>query len=440
MYKSALKIVQTLQDAGYTAYFAGGCVRDMLLDLHPKDYDVATNAKPEEVEKLIEKTEPIGKSFGVILAKRGSHSVEIATFRKESDHYDGRRPSTIYFTDAKEDAIRRDFTINGMFFDPVEQKLIDYVDGQKDLSQGYIRFIGDPEERIVEDHLRIIRAIRFKHTFDFAYDPETFAALKKNVKLVNKLSIQRVREELIKIFSLPNTADVLRDMESLGLLEIYIPELLETRGVEQGKHAHAEGDVWHHIMRCLESMPKHTDYLTRLGVIFHDIAKPQTRSRDEHGNLNFHGHEHLGGEMAVKILKRLGFSKQDQQTVSWLVKHHLMDNALFQMTETRRQHWFRMENFGRLLEVMKADAKGCSPTHLKDWTKLHKMYEEWKRQEKELKKLEDLMPVDGKDIMEHFKLEPGQEVGRLLNLVREAYLDEHIFSKEEAFSFLEKNK
>ncbi|EKD48048.1 MAG: metal dependent phosphohydrolase, partial [uncultured bacterium] len=216
MENTSLEIVKLLKSKGHSAYWAGGCVRDMLLGTQPKDYDIVTSAKPDEIEKLLEHTIPIGKEFGVILAVKNGHHFEIATFRSDSGYSDGRRPDAITFTHAEDDAKRRDFTINGLFFDPIEKKLHDFVDGKRDIADKIIKFIGDPHERILEDHLRIIRAIRFKSTLDFQYHPDTYKAIKHHSHLSAKVSGERLRDELNKMIAGDNPIRAFSDMEDTG--------------------------------------------------------------------------------------------------------------------------------------------------------------------------------------------------------------------------------
>ncbi len=252
---AALKVVQALQAEGFLAFFAGGCVRDNLLGREPKDYDVATNAVPEEVETLFPKTIPIGKAFGVIAVVEGKETVEVATFRKEAGTLDGRHPETVHFSAAEEDALRRDFTINGMFYDPIAEQLHDYVHGQRDLEKKVITAIGDPSERFGEDHLRMMRAVRFAHTLGFALDPGTEDAIQDMAHLITKISAERVEMELTGILThSPRPGDALEHLRKLGLLEQILPELLPMVGQEQPPQFHPEGDVFEHTVLMLNLM------------------------------------------------------------------------------------------------------------------------------------------------------------------------------------------
>ncbi|MCK4563053.1 MAG: transposase [Verrucomicrobia bacterium] len=251
----ALKVVQTLQAKGFIAFFAGGCVRDNLLDRKPKDYDVATDAFPEEVEALFPKTLPIGKAFGVIAVVDGKETVEVATFREEIGTLDGRHPETIQFSAAKEDALRRDFTINGMFYDPVAEQLHDYVHGQRDLEKQIVSAIGNPSERFKEDHLRMLRAVRFSHNLEFALEPETAAAIRDMAHLITRISAERIETELTRTLTdSPKPGDALQQLHELGLLELILPEILPMVGQEQPPQFHPEGDVFEHTVLMLNLM------------------------------------------------------------------------------------------------------------------------------------------------------------------------------------------
>ncbi|MCK5676231.1 MAG: transposase, partial [Verrucomicrobia bacterium] len=251
----AFKVVQALQAKGFLAFFAGGCVRDKLLGREPKDYDVATDALPEEVEALFSKTIPIGKAFGVIAVVDGKETVEVATFREETGTLDGRHPETVMFSAAQEDALRRDFTINGMFYDPIAEQLHDYVHGQRDLEKKVVSAIGDPTKRFEEDHLRMLRAIRFSHTLGFALDPATESAIHNMAHLIAKISTERIERELTGILiDSPKPGDALGHLHKLGLLEYILPELLPMIGQEQPPQFHPEGDVFEHTVLMLNLM------------------------------------------------------------------------------------------------------------------------------------------------------------------------------------------
>ena len=254
MKQIAIKIIQILQSKGFKTYFAGGCVRDMLRSEIAKDFDIATEAKPEDIEKIFDKVIPIGKEFGVVLVNIEDSMFEIATFRKEGEYKDGRRPSEISFCSAQEDAMRRDFTINGMFYDPITDEILDFVGGQKDLNEKLISFIGNSEERIKEDHLRIIRAVRFRNELGFQYEPTTYDALIKHAKLASKVSNERLRDELNKVMLSGKMINFLKDLHETNILKEILPEIEEMRGTAQPFFYHKEGDVLEHSLQTFAAL------------------------------------------------------------------------------------------------------------------------------------------------------------------------------------------
>ncbi|MBI5152155.1 CCA tRNA nucleotidyltransferase [Candidatus Peregrinibacteria bacterium] len=434
MRPTAQKLVQLLRDHGYEAYWAGGCVRDMLLGIHPKDFDIATSATPDQLQKLLPRTLEIGKKFGVILAIVNEHHFEIATFRSDSGYSDGRRPDAVIFTNAKEDAIRRDFTINALFYDPIKDKIIDYVDGQKDIQEKIIRFIGDPHKRILEDHLRILRAVRFKNTLGFQYHPDTYAAVKKHANLISKISCERIRDEFIKIMYSKNLRQAFEDLSETGLLSQIIPELEKLRGVSQPIQYHQEGDVWEHTMRALNALPPTASIDTRIAVLFHDIGKPQTFKVRE--RIRFDGHCEVSAEISQKILSRLRFPKKDIDRITWLIKHHMMFIPLVEMSVGRRRHWFLQENFLDLMEVFRADAMGAEPQDLSLYNQVMELYRhDLSRVPEKPKPL-----LTGAEIMKALNLKPGRRIGEILAQLLEQQLAHKIKTRKQTLQWLKQFK
>ncbi|HBB02584.1 MAG: tRNA nucleotidyltransferase/poly(A) polymerase, poly(A) polymerase [Candidatus Peregrinibacteria bacterium GW2011_GWF2_38_29] len=431
---TAIKIIQLLRDNGFEAYFAGGCVRDMLLEIHPKDFDIATSATPDQIQKLIPKTLEFGKSFGVITAIVNDHHFEIATFRSDSGYSDGRRPDAVIFTSAKEDASRRDFTINALFYDPIADKVIDYVDGQKDLDEKMIRFIGDPNQRILEDHLRILRAIRFKNTFDFRYHPETYNAIKKHAALITKISKERIRDEIIKMMSSQNLSQVFEDLSDTGILQHIIPELEKMKGVAQPIEYHQEGDVWEHTMLALSSLKLTATLDTKFAVLFHDIGKPDTFKVKE--RIRFDGHCEKSAEIAQEILSRLRFSKKMTEDITWLVKHHMLSLNITQMNVGRRRHWFLHEDFLALADVFYADAMGSQPLDLRLYNQVMELY---RHDLEHVSKVPEPL-LTGEEIMKELKIKPGEKIGEILDELRLFQLAKKIKTKIQAIEWLAKFK
>ncbi|MBU1993040.1 CCA tRNA nucleotidyltransferase [Patescibacteria group bacterium] len=432
MKPTSIQIIEILKKAGHIAYWAGGCVRDMLLGIEPQDFDIATSAKPDEIEDLLEETIPVGKQFGVIIAVQNRHHFEIATFRSDIEHKDGRRPSKIEFTNAKEDALRRDFTINGIFYDPTEDKVIDYVGGEKDLEARLIRFIGDPHERILEDHLRILRAVRFKNQFNFQYDQETYKALEKHAKLANKVSNERIRDELNKILLNPNTTCALEELSDLELLHEILPELQELKGCPQPVEFHTEGDVWDHTMAVFGALKPDASLILRWAALLHDIGKPSTIKLTE--RIRYDGHCEKGAEIARGILGRLRLPKKDVDEICWLISHHMMVVPLFEMGTGTRRKWFLGSRFPHLLELFRVDAAGIEPVDLGMYDRLLELYKH------------DLthMPhapkplLTGLNVMKELGIKPGPAVGEILDELYERQLAGEIRDRKAALKWLRK--
>lgn len=431
MQPTSIEIIKKLKKAGYEAYWAGGCVRDMLLGIKPKDFDIVTSAKPDEIEKVLEHTIPIGKQFGVILAIENGHHFEVATFRSDSGYTDGRRPDAVIFSSAREDAKRRDFTINGMFYDPTEDKVMDFVDGQKDLEARLIRFIGNPQERILEDHLRILRAIRLKNTLDFQYEPETYNAILKHASLlIEKVSNERIRDELNKIIISPHAVNAFQDMEDTGILKIILPEIQKMKGVAQPYQYHKEGDVWTHAMQSLAALPGHAPLALRWATLLHDVGKPETFKLAE--RIRFDTHDRKSRDIAFKLLTRLRFDKRVIDEVCWLIEHHMMVMPLVQMSKGRRLAWFHQLYFKNLLELFYADARGTTPPHTEIIDKIAKLYHD------DLQSMPTPPPplLHGEDVMKFFKIKPGKKIGYILQKLREKQLAGELKTKEDALEWL----
>lgn len=441
MHSIATQIVKTLQKAGHKAYFAGGCVRDMLLKKEPKDYDIATSALPEQIEKLFTDTYPVGKNFGVLHVMENGHTFEIATFRSDSGYSDGRRPDAVIFSHPEEDAKRRDFTINGLFYDPLAKEIHDFVGGQNDLSNKLIRFIGDPHQRILEDHLRIIRAVRFKNTLEFGYHPDTYAALRKHAQLADKVSWERVRDELNKIIVARRAPVAFEDMQDTEILPYILPELEACKGVAQPPQYHYEGDVWTHLMNALTALNERDvtaiepiSLLAHWAVIFHDIGKPETFKIAE--RIRFDEHSERSAEIAERIMRRLHFSRHDIEHVSWVVRHHFMMQELLNMPIGRQRHWFLDARFPDLLLLFYADAAGTTPTDLSLYFKVKAAYEQCL--EHFPKRPQPFL--NGEDVMQVLGLKAGPVVGSILDEAMEKQLAHELKTREEALEWLGKKE
>jgi poly(A) polymerase len=435
MEATAYQIVETLQKAGHKAYWAGGCVRDMLMEKEPVDYDIATSAHPDEIEDLLEKTIPIGKKFGVILAVQNEHRFEVATFRSDSGYSDGRRPDAVEFTSAKEDAVRRDFTINGLFYDPITKEVLDFVEGQKDIKAGIIRFIGEPHERIKEDHLRLLRAVRFRNQFGFKYAPETKEAVKDLAELIEDISMERVGEELTKMILHPRRAHSMRELDKLGILPRIFPEIEDCKGINQPIQYHREGDVFTHLMKALHDMPeKWVNKELAWAVFLHDIGKAHTFVKKP-DRIHFDGHAELSAKLANKICRRLKFSKAITSKITWLIEHHMTVGFIPDMKRAHQIALFWHPWFEDLMRLHYCDEHGSLPIDLSLYDKIMKLYAEFK----EMKLLEDhFQPLlTGDDLIKDFGMKPGPKIKKVLEALKEAQIEGEVKTKEAASHFIQ---
>ncbi|MBU1148744.1 CCA tRNA nucleotidyltransferase [Patescibacteria group bacterium] len=434
MKKTAIQIIKKLQSNGYTAYLAGGFVRDKLMGKKPDDFDIATSAQPAQIEKLLPKTISVGREFGVIIALEQGQQFEIATFRSDAGYSDGRRPDAVFYTNPQEDAKRRDFTINGMFYDPVSRKVIDLVDGQKDLQKKIVRFIGDPAKRIKEDHLRILRAVRFKNALGFKYDAQTKRAVRKNAQLIKTVSKERIKQELDKIWLSPNRAKSLVDLQKLGLLKHILPEVNDLVGLTQPYQIYKNLDVWQHTVQCLKNLP--ADCSTELvwAMLLHDIGKPPTKTRSD--RIRFNGHAEKSYEMSQKILTRLHFSKKEADRILWSIKFHLVLYSYDLMKLSTKRKWLLNPYFLDLLELSKADTEATPAVRkFKEYKKIKIAWFQAKKQFPSIPKL-----ISGREVMKLKKIKEGPPVGIILAKVKEAQLAGKIKTKKQAQEYVKKIK
>jgi poly(A) polymerase len=427
----ARKIVQTLQESGYEALFAGGCVRDQLRGTEPKDYDIATSARPEEILRLFPGGNTVGAHFGVILVQKGGHAFEIATFREDGVYTDGRRPDAVVFSTAKKDALRRDFTINGMFLDPVTGELVDYVEGQKDLEARLIRCIGKPQDRFREDYLRLLRAIRFATVLEFEIEEETFAAIREVAPRVAEISPERVREELDKIWISPNRVRGFDLLMESGLMEVLLPEIPELKGCEQPPRWHPEGDVFVHTRLMLSLLPETASLPLVLSVLFHDIAKPATFSYDPgEDRIRFNGHDKLGAEMAREILKRYRYSNAIIEAVVSSVANHMKFKDVSQMRPSTLKRFMARDGFADELELHRVDCAG-SNGNFSNYNYVKEKQEEFAA--------EPLIPprfLTGKDLIDR-GMQPSPRFREILTEAQDLQLENKLKTREEALTWFE---
>lgn len=403
-YPEAVWVVQTLTAAGFRTLWAGGCVRDLLLDRPFSDIDIATAATPEEVEALFDHTHAIGKAFGVIQVVTDSHTFEVASFREDQDYTDGRHPDKIRPSTAEKDATRRDFTVNGLFLNPLTGELLDVVGGLDDLEKKCIRAIGDADLRFREDHLRMLRAVRFSSVLDFRIEPSTREAIVRNAQRIQAVSAERVRTELVRTLTeSARPGDALTLLRDTGLLQHLLPEMLKTVGCEQPPEYHPEGDVWTHTVMMLNEL-NHPSPLLALAVLLHDIGKPETQTVDDQGVIRFRGHAQVGAAIADRWLTRFRFPKALRNSVVGLVNRHMDFMNVRHMRPATLKKIVARPDFADELELHRVDCL-CSNGITQSVETLKEVRAEF---EKESALPEPL--VTGQDLL-NLGLPPGPDIG-----------------------------
>jgi tRNA nucleotidyltransferase/poly(A) polymerase len=429
----AIEIAADLRSRGFQAWLVGGCVRDLILGREPKDYDISTDARPEELLQLFPKAQLVGAQFGVVLVD----GVEVATFRSDHSYSDGRHPGQVVFeTDPRQDVLRRDFTINALLLDPtvltsyspssLYSKVADYVHGLDDLRSGIIRAIGDPEQRFEEDHLRMLRAVRFAARFRFEIEPATLAAIRKLHAKILRVSPERIRDELIRILTEGGARRGFELLDQSGLLTDILPEVAAMKGVEQPREFHPEGDVWTHTLIMLEGLQSPSPALA-LGVLLHDVGKPGTYRVA--GRIRFDGHVELGERIAREILNRLRFSIAEMDQAIALIANHMRFSHVHQMRESTLKRMLRLPAFAEHLELHRLD---CSSSHG------HLDNYEFAKTKFEQSAPEELRParlVTGDDLIAA-GYAPGPDFSRMLEVAEDAQLEALIHSKEEGLELV----
>jgi putative nucleotidyltransferase with HDIG domain len=423
----ARSIVLRLRSAGHQAYLVGGCVRDLLLGRQPKDFDVATDARPDRVSELFERTEQVGAHFGVVLVRDGASQVEVATFRSDASYSDGRRPDRVRFeAGPREDALRRDFTINALLLDPETGEVLDFTGGREDLGLRTIRAIGDPAARFQEDHLRLVRAVRFAARLGFAIEPATMAALQRLHHLIATVSAERIRDELSRILTEGGARRGLELLDETGLLIDILPEVAAMKGVAQPPEFHPEGDVWTHTLLLLEKLRNPTLTLA-MGALLHDVGKPPTFRVAE--RIRFDGHPAEGVRLAHDILTRLRFSNEETALIEALIANHMRFKDAGDMRESTLKRFLRTPEFGEHLELHRIDclsSNGRLDTYKLVLTRLGELGHE------------DLAPrplVTGQDLIAA-GYQPGPVFGKMLAAVEDAQLEARVRSAEEALALV----
>lgn len=431
----AIEVVRRLQAAGFQALWAGGCVRDELLGLVPQDYDVATDARPEEVRRLFRRTIEVGMSFGVVevLGPRQAEEllrVQVATFRSDGTYSDGRHPDAVVFSSSREDAERRDFTINGMFFDPLQGRLLDFVGGQEDLQARRLRAIGDPHQRLAEDKLRMLRAVRLATRFAFTIDPDTEAAIRRMADQIAVVSAERIADELRKLLVAPQRARGVNLLHDLGLAAAILPEILPMKGLPQGLPGAPTGDLWDHVMAVLDRLPMDASFPLAFAALLHDVGKPRTVGRTP-DRYTFYYHEHVGARLADEIGHRLRLSNAERERVVWLVEKHQVLCEAQNMRTSKLKVLLAHPGIHELLALHRADAEASqrSTDHV---AYCEQLLHEWSAA--------DLNPppvLTGHDLSRK-GLKPGPLFKRLLDAVRDAQLEGTVRTTREALDFIDK--
>src|SRR2546428_5969234 len=431
MEEGARKVTARLREGGHTAYFAGGCVRDMVRGLAPKDYDIATDARPEAVQGLFPRNYAVGAHFGVIIVFDNDFQFEVATFRSDEAYIDGRHPSAVHFSSPKEDAQSRDFTVNGIFYDPVAEEVIDFVGGRADIAAKLVRAIGDTAQRFAEDRLRMLRAVRLATVLDYKIDSQTWDALVANAASVNKISAERIREELARIFLSPNRMRGWDLLDSSGLMRAILPEIDAMKGCKQPEQFHPEGDVFEHTRLMLQFLPEKGSVPLVFSVLLHDVANPRTAVVDETGRIRFNGHDRICAEMTEEIMGRLRFSGAEIDATVEMVRQHMVFKDVPKMRVAKLRRFMARPTFDDELELHRVDCEGS-----------HRMldnYEFLLRKRDEFAN-EPIVPpplVRGDDLIA-LGLKPGPKFGEILEAIETRQLEGNLRSREEALDWLKR--
>ena len=439
----ATEIIRTLREHGHQAFLVGGCVRDLLLQREPADYDVSTDATPQEVMRIFPRTWAVGAQFGVVLVPvkdekqvlrsaqddNGEEVVEVATFRSDGLYSDGRHPDQVTYThDPKEDVQRRDFTINGLLLDPLSDEVLDYVGGRADLSAGIIRTIGQPERRFAEDKLRMLRAVRFAARFAYQIEPATFAGICALRSQIHQVSRERVRDEIVKMLTEGHARRAFELLDQTGLLKEVLSEVDRMHGVEQPPQFHPEGDVWVHTLLLLEGLPEKASPTLAMGALLHDVGKPPT-FRVAPDRIRFDGHVEVGVKMAEEICHRLRFSNQDTEQITNLVANHMRFADVQEMKPATLKRFFRLPRFDEHLELHRLD---CLASH-RDLT----LYD-FARQKMAEMPAEQIRPrllLNGDDLIS-MGYTPGPRFKEILSAVEDGQLEGQLETVDEARAFV----
>jgi len=425
--QAATEIVKQLREAGFQAYWVGGCVRDLVMGREPKDFDITTDATPTQVTQLFPQSLTVGAQFGVVIVPRPEGDFEVATFRSDGRYTDGRHPAEVRYTrTAEEDVQRRDFTINGLLYDPVEKCVLDYVGGEADIRARRLRTIGDPIQRFNEDHLRMLRAVRFAARFLFTPEHALIDAIRQLAPQIREVSAERIRDEIVKILTEGQARRGFELLDETGLLQEVLPKVKTLQGVEQPPEFHPEGDVWTHTLLMLEGLRAPTNTLA-LGVLLHDVGKPPTFNRRE--RIRFDNHVEIGAKMAEEICTRLRLSFRETERIVELVRHHLRFKDFPHMRRSTQLRFLRLEGFEEHLELHRLD---CLASHgdLSTYAMVKQMMEETPAEEIRPEPL-----LTGDDLITH-GYTPSPLFKEMLQAIEDAQLEGRIHTHAQGLQLI----
>ena len=429
MENNAREVAKCLRHHGHVAYFAGGCVRDMVRGLAPKDFDIATNATPDVVQKIFPHTYAVGAHFGVVVVVENELNFEVATFRSDGAYLDHRHPVDVRFSSPEEDAKRRDFTINGMFFDPEKNEVIDFVGGRADIDAKVIRAIGEARERFGEDRLRMLRAVRFATVLNYQIDNQTWKALVESAPSINEISAERIRDELVKIFLSANRVRGWELLDESGLMRAVLPELEAMKGCLQPEQFHPEGDVFQHTRLMLKLLPEQVSVPLVFAVLLHDVAKPVTATVDETGRIRFNEHDRIGAAMTEAIMERLRFSRAEIDAAVEMVRQHMVFKDVPKMRVAKLKRFMARPTFEEELELHRVD---CASSH-----RMMDNYEFLLSKREEFAN-EPIIPpplVRGDDLIA-LGMKPGPKFGEILEAVETRQLEGALKDREQALEWV----
>ena len=432
--EAGYEVVVMLTDAGHEAWWVGGGVRDMLLGKLPNDIDIATSAMPADVVKLFPKSDDSASALGAVVVSHKGMRFEITTFRQDDAASDGRHPESVKFGTRQEDSVRRDLTVNAVYWHPVTVELFDPHGGEMDVKELLIKFIGDAEQRIRHDALRSLRAIRFRALLNGQYHPATFKALQKTAELTKGLSGGRQLAEFEKMLMGPNADRALEDLWETGVLERILPELHACKGVPQPIEYHKEGDVWAHTRQLARSFTDDHGADVRIAGVFHDCGKVQTFSVKE--RIRFDHHAQVSADITKGVLDRMQMPSVRRDKICWLIRHHMMMGTFFEIDMTRKSHWYHHPWFSELLQLFWLDIAGTTPSDFRMYDKIVDDYNAFldshPRPQKPL--------LSGDEVMALLGIGPGEQVGKVLKELHEEQMAKRITKKAEAREFLLKRK